>query len=143
MIEIPSPVLGEMYRIPSFVDPYFGIGTVVKVNEDGSGILESEESGQISFSLLELMPVETDFRSMFNTAISAILAEIAMHQENRFIPLDVNSFAKLHDYMDANLLVLKHVPREEGDWAASETQSRLDNLIMDRVSKELQKISSL
>lgn len=137
------PVLGEQYRISSVRNPFYGIGTVTSVSEkDRTGTLVSEESGLVYFNDFDLAAIHIDHDKLVDDSVEAILAEIAQLEINQVLPEGgVKSFAELHDYIDANVLILKHVPRDENWMDASdeirEAQAVLDNLIMDLVSKEL------
>lgn len=136
------PVLGEQYRISFVKNPFYGIGTVTSVSEkDRTGTLVSEESGLLYFNDFDLAPVRTD-NNLIDDCVEAILAEIAQLEITKVLPEGgVNSFSELHDYLDANVLIIKHVPRDANWIDASdeirEAQAVLDNLIMDLVSKEL------
>lgn len=132
------PVLGEQYRLNSHANPFYGIGTVASVSkEDRTGTLVSEESGLIHFNDFNLSAIHIEHDQLVKDCIEAILLEIAQLEKTRVLPVGgVKSFSELHDYIDANVLILKHVPREE-NWVESEKQSQLDNLIMDLVSKEM------
>lgn len=127
--------LGQRYRVTSVSFPDYGIGTVVQINSDLSGIMQSEEKGTFYFQHFDISMVAEDFDDLADESVKAILGEIRMLELDRTIPVGaVSCFSDLHDHIDANVLVLKHVPREKGDWAASEAQSRLDNAVMNRVS---------
>lgn len=136
------PVEGQQYRISSVKNPFYGIGTVTSVSEkDRTGTLVSEESGLLYFNDFDLAPVRTD-DNLIDDCVEAILAEIAQLEITKVLPEGgVKSFSELHDYLDANVLILKHVPRPS-DWIDAsdevrEAQATLDNLIMDLVSQEL------
>lgn len=136
-----QPVIGEQYRFSP--DPYYGIGTVESVStKDRTGTMVSEECGLIYFNDFELVSVDVDSEQLVDDSVACILAEIKMLVKDKVLPQrGVKSFAELHDYFDANVLILKHVPRDS-DWIDAsddvrEAQAALDNLVMDRVSKEL------
>lgn len=140
-----TPVVGQQYRVSPVSNPYFGIGTVTSVSEkDRTGTIVNEEAGLLYFNDFDLIPLSTDDAAVVNDSVEAILAEIAQLEINKVLPEGgVRSFSELHDYLDANVLLLKHVPRDE-NWIDAEdevreTQTQLDNLIMDVVNEELAK----
>lgn len=127
--------LGQRYRVTSVSFPDYGIGTVVKINSDLSGIMQNEEKGKFYFQHFDISMLAGSFEEVADESVRGILGEIRMLEANGMIPVGaISCFSDLHDYIDANVLVLKHVPREAGDWAASETQSKLDNTVMNCVS---------
>ena len=139
------PVVGQHYRVSSVSNPYFGIGKVTSVSEkDRTGTIVNEEVGLLYFNDFTLIPVSTDAEAVVNDSVEAILAEIAQLEINKVLPEGgVKSFSELHDYIDANVLLIKHVPRDE-NWIDAEDdvreeQTQLDNLIMDVVNTELAK----
>jgi hypothetical protein len=137
------PVVGQQYRVSPVSNPYFGIGTVTSVSEkDRTGTIVSEEAGLLYFNDFNLIALSTDDADVANDSVEAILAEIAQLEINKVLPEGgVKTFADLHDYIDANVLVIKHVPRD-ANWIDAEddvreAQAELDNLIMDAVDAEL------
>lgn len=138
------PVIGQQYRVLSALNPFFGIGTVTSVStKDNTGTIVSEEAGLLYFNSFDLSPVSVGSLETIDESVQAIMTEIAQLQVNGTLPVDgVKNFSELHDYLDANVLLLKHVPRDQ-DWIDAddevrEEQTRLDNLIMDMVNSELQ-----
>lgn len=134
---------GEMYRIPSFVNPSFGIGTIVSIKDDGTGVIENEEFGRFHFNSFDLSTVGTVLGDIILEGVQGIVAEIKQLKITSVLPENLSSFAEMHDYIDANVLVLKHVYRP-ADWMDAsdevrERQADIDNLVMEVVSKELAK----
>lgn len=143
MIETVKPKAGEMYRIPSFVNPFFGIGTVVSVEDDGTGVIENEEFGRFHFNSFDLSPVGTDLGDIMVEAVQGIVAEIKQLKITKVLPEKLSTFAEMHNYIDANVLLIKHVLRS-ADWidapeAERERQADIDNLVMEVIDRELNK----
>lgn len=143
MIETIKPKTGEVYRIPSFVNPFFGIGTVVSIKDDGTGVIENEEFGRFHFNSFDLSLVGTSLGDILVEGVQGMIAEIKQLKITQVLPENVSSFAELHDYIDANVLLLKHVLRP-ADWidapdAERERQTEIDNLAMEVINKELSK----
>lgn len=127
--------LGQRYRVTSLSFPDYGIGTVVRINSDLSGIMQSEEKGVFYFQHFDISVLAESFEDVADESVKGILGEIRLLESDGTIPVGaISCFSDLHDYIDANVLVLKHVPRESGEWTASETQSKLDNTVMNCVS---------
>lgn len=136
-----KPQLGESYRLLSVVNPFFGIGTVVAINEDGSGTLENEEVGQFFFNRFDIDFVGTHFVDIVSEGVNGALAEIEKLKHNGTIPKHVDTFTELHDYIDANVLLIKHVARP-ADWLDAsdeerDLQSTIDNMVMNLINLSL------
>jgi hypothetical protein len=143
MIETMKPKIGEVYRIPSFVNPFFGIGTVVSIKDDGTGVIENEEFGRFHFNSFDLSYVGTDLGDLIVEGVGGMIAEIKQLKITHVLPEKLSSFAEMHDYIDANVLLLKHVLRS-ADWMDApdeerERQAEIDNLVMEVIDKELSK----
>ena len=127
--------LGQRYRVTSVSFPDYGIGKVVKINSDLSGIMQSEAKGIFHFQSFDISPLASDFEDLADESVKAILGEIRMLELNGTLPVgSISCFNDIHDHIETDSLILKHVPREEGNSKMSEMQSKLDNAVMDRVS---------
>jgi hypothetical protein len=127
--------LGMRYRVTSVSFPEYGIGTVIKVNSDLSGIMQNESKGVFYFQYFDISPLAGNFEDLADDSVKAVLGEIRLLESNGTIPFGaVSCFQDIQDHMDATSLIRKHVPRETEDRFGIELQERLDQAVMDRVS---------
>lgn len=107
--------IGERYRVTSVSFPDYGIGTVVKINSDLSGIMQNEEKGVFYFQHFDISVLAEDFDDVADESVKAILGEVRMLELNRVIPVGaISCFDDLHEHIDAYSLIRKHVPLEKG-----------------------------
>lgn len=127
--------LGQRYRVTSASFPEYGIGTVIKVNSDLSGIMQNEEKGNFHFQYFDISPLSEDFDDLADESVKAILSELRILEVNGVIPVGtVHCFEDVQTYTDSAVLIRKHVPREDSDWLTTDLRSFLDDAVADRVS---------
>lgn len=126
--------LGQRYRVTSVNFPEYGIGTVVKVNSDLSGVMQNEK-GVFYFQHFDISLLAEDFDDSADESVNAIMAEIRFLEINGSLPVGtVSCFADLENHVDATSLLRKHVPHFAGERLELELQDHLNETVRNRVS---------
>jgi hypothetical protein len=130
--------VGTQLRVITPKNLSFGVGRVTSTSP-GTVTLENrnEETVTVSTDVVKHLPVLLADR--VRDAVTGICAQVGMANAMGQLPF-VRTFADLHDHMDANVLLLNHVPDVFGRDAngdVSEDQVGIENLVSDMVNKWL------
>jgi hypothetical protein len=131
-----KPTIGTQYRVIDSEYKTFGVGKVT-TTVLGLATLVNRNDEECTVEFKWLVPVRPSLGDVASAAVADIKDTI-QHLTSRGQIKFVRSFSDLHDQMDANVLLLNHIPEmfpADADEIADDRQVDLENRVCEMVNE--------